>query len=192
MASTRVPASSVRDIPEPPVARFLFADPRMAWFWLIVRLYAAYEWLAAGLEKLTGTNYAFGSGFGTHDPKTRWVFTSDPGAPIRGVVQFALLKAPGGKLADAHPDVQGWYAAFLRDIVLPHAAVWSYVIAFGETLVGLGLLVGALTGIAAFFGLLMNVNYLFAGTVSINPILAVCCLGLVMAWRIAGWYGLDR
>ncbi len=57
---------------------------------------------------------------------------------------------------------------------------------------GLGLLVGALTGIAAFFGLLMNVNYLFAGTVSTNPILAICCLGIVMAWRIAGWYGLDR
>lgn len=51
---------------------------------------------------------------------------------------------------------------------------------------------GALTGIAAFFGLLMNVNYLFAGTVSPNPILAICCLGIVMAWRIAGWYGLDR
>jgi thiosulfate dehydrogenase (quinone) large subunit len=71
-----------------------------------VRLYAAYEWLTAGLEKLTGTNYAFGTGFGTHDPKTQWVFTRDPGTPIRGFVQFALPKAPGGKLADVHPDVQ--------------------------------------------------------------------------------------
>jgi len=26
-------------VPEPPIARFLFADTRMAWFWLIVRLY---------------------------------------------------------------------------------------------------------------------------------------------------------
>ncbi len=41
-------------IPVPPIAKFLFADTRMAWFWLIARLYVGYEWLTAGLEKLTG------------------------------------------------------------------------------------------------------------------------------------------
>ena len=45
---------SATQIPEPPVSRFLFSDTRMAWVWLIVRVYAGYEWLMAGWEKATG------------------------------------------------------------------------------------------------------------------------------------------
>ena len=43
-----------------------------------------------------------------------------------------------------------------------------------------------------FFGSLMSVNYLLAGTVSSNPILFVLATWLVLAWRVAGWWGLDR
>ena len=50
-----------RQIPEPPIAKFLFADTRMVWFWLIVRLYVGYEWLTASWEKLTGHSIAIGS-----------------------------------------------------------------------------------------------------------------------------------
>ena len=42
---------SVR-IEDPPIARLLFSDTRLAWFWLIIRVYAGYEWLMAGVEKL--------------------------------------------------------------------------------------------------------------------------------------------
>lgn len=59
-------------------------------------------------------------------------------------------------------------------------------------LVGLGLIFGLLTGIAAFFGSLMNVSFLFAGTLSTNPLLFILATWLVMAWKVAGWYGLDR
>lgn len=48
MSFARVNPSVSTQIPEPLVARFLFADTRMAWFWLIVRLYLGYEWLTAG------------------------------------------------------------------------------------------------------------------------------------------------
>ncbi|WP_338246798.1 hypothetical protein [Dictyobacter halimunensis] len=37
----------------------------------------------------------------------------------------------------------------------------------------------------------MNVSYLFAGTVSINPVLGVLTIFLVLAWRIAGYYSGD-
>ena len=63
-------------IPEPPIARFLFADTRMAWFWLIVRLYVGYQWLVAGLDKLTGHDYSIGSNFGKAVKGGAWVFTS--------------------------------------------------------------------------------------------------------------------
>lgn len=172
-------------IPEPPVARFIFADTRMAWFWLIVRLYAGYEWFTAGWEKLTGHSInitTFGQSTGTP-----WVFTAHSGAAIQGFVKGALAQSTG-----AHANVQGWYAGFLQTFVLPHPAFWAYLITFGELAVGLGLLVGMLTGIAGFFGLVMNLNYVLAGAISTNPILGALALFLVLAWRIGGYYGVDR
>jgi thiosulfate dehydrogenase [quinone] large subunit len=62
----------------------------------------------------------------------------------------------------------------------------------GEMLVGIALIVGIFTGIAAFFGGFMNVNYLLAGSVSTNPILFAIATWLVLAWKTAGWWGLDR
>lgn len=176
----------VTQISEPPVARFLFADTRMAWLWLIVRLYVGYEWITAGFEKLTGHSIAIGS-FGEAAKGGPWVFSGHDGVAMKGFVSGALAQAMG-----AHPAVQGWYAAFLQNVALPNAAVFAYIITFGEILVGLGLIFGALTGIAAFFGLFMNLNFMLAGAVSINPIIGTLALFLVLAWRIAGYYGIDR
>jgi thiosulfate dehydrogenase [quinone] large subunit len=38
----------------------------------------------------------------------------------------------------------------------------------------------------------MNASYLLAGTVSTNPVLFILATWLVLAWRIAGYWGLDR
>jgi thiosulfate dehydrogenase [quinone] large subunit len=38
----------------------------------------------------------------------------------------------------------------------------------------------------------MNANYLLAGTGSSNPLLFILGTWLVLAWRVAGWWGLDR
>jgi thiosulfate dehydrogenase [quinone] large subunit len=164
-AAHRVPVG------EPPISQLLFADTRLAWVWLIIRVYAGYEWLVAGTEKLGNPVWT--------GAKT--------GAAITGFVGGALTKTTG-----AHPDVGGWYAGFLQAFVLPHAAVWSWAIALGETAVGIGLILGLFTGIAAFFGGLMNANYLLAGTVSTNPVLFILATWLVLGWRVAGYYGLDR
>jgi len=158
-------------IPDPPIARFLFSDTRMAWFWLIVRVYAGWGWLGPGWGKL-------------HDP----VWTgSKAGVALSGFIAAAMKKTVGG----LHPDVSGWYASFLQAFVAPHVVAWSWAISLGETAVGIGLILGLLTGVAAFFGAFMNANYLFAGTVSVNPILFVLATWLVLAWRVAGYYGLD-
>jgi thiosulfate dehydrogenase [quinone] large subunit len=182
---TAIVPQAVTQIPEPPIARFLFADTRMAWFWLAVRLYAGYEWFTAGWDKLTGHSInitTFGQKTGAP-----WVFTSHTGAAISGFVKGALAQSSG-----AHPAVQGWYAGFLQTFVAPHPAFWAYLITFGELAVGLGLVVGCLTGFAAFFGLAMNLNYILAGAVSTNPVLGVLALFLILAWRIGGYYGVDR
>jgi thiosulfate dehydrogenase [quinone] large subunit len=161
----------IKNLEEPPVARALFGDVRWSWIWLLLRLYVGWEWISAGIGKLTSST---------------WV-GSQAGTAITGFVNGALAKTGG-----AHPDVQGWYAAFLKTFVLSAPVFWSYLITIGETLVGAALVLGIFTGLAAFFGGFMNVNYLLAGSVSSNPLLFVFATWLVLAWRTAGWWGLDR
>lgn len=83
--------------------------------------------------------------------------------------------------------MQGWYATLLKDTVLPHVAEWSYVITFGELACGLGVF----TGIAAFGTAFMNMNCMLAGAASINLILLFLELLLILAWRVAGYMGVD-
>lgn len=163
--------NNVVDIPQPAILRFLFSDKRVAWLWLIVRVYIGWEWLVAGWEKVINP-----------------VWVGDKaGVAVTGFLNGALTKTTG-----AHPSVAGWYAEFIKAVALPNAEIFSYLVSFGELFVGIGLILGAVTGIAAFFGALMNVNYLLAGTVSVNPSMLVLQFFLILAWRSAGWLGLDR
>jgi thiosulfate dehydrogenase [quinone] large subunit len=38
----------------------------------------------------------------------------------------------------------------------------------------------------------MNFSYIFAGTAGVNPLYIIISGILILAWRVAGWYGLDR
>ena len=163
--------SSITQIPEPKLSKLLFADTRFAWIWLVIRLYVGWEWVIAGVAKVQNPVWV--------GPKA--------GVAVTGFVVGALNKTSG-----LHPDVQGWYAEFLRNVALPNSAFFSYLVSYGEVLVGIALIFGAFAGIAAFFGAFININYLLAGTVSTNPVLFFLQLFLILAWRIAGWWGLDR
>jgi thiosulfate dehydrogenase (quinone) large subunit len=158
-------------IPEPSITRFLFADTRMAPVWLLLRLWLGYEWLHAAWGKWV---------------EGGWV-GEGAGAGVKGFAQGAMAQTTG-----EHPQVTQWYASFLENVVVPNAALFSYLVILGETLVGLALVLGAFTGIAAFFGVFMNASFLFAGTAGANPLMAIVGLLLVVAWRVAGWWGLDR
>lgn len=163
--------NSIVDIPQPAIFRFLFSDKRVSWLWLIIRIYIGWEWLVAGWEKVINP-----------------VWVGDKaGVAITGFLNGALAKTTG-----AHPSVAGWYAEFIKTIALPNAEIFSYLVSFGEVFVGIGLILGAVTGTAAFFGALMNTNYLLAGTVSVNPTMLILQFFLMLAWRTAGWIGLDR
>lgn len=156
-------------IEENPLSRWLFTNTSSAWIWLILRLYLGYTWLVAGIGKVTSD---------------AWV-GENAGAAVKGFMGGAIALAEEGEVA-------GWYAWFLETLVIPNATVFSYMVAFGEVLIGLGLIVGLLTGIAAFFGAMMNMSFLLAGTVSSNPVMFMIAILIIMAWKVAGWYGLDR
>jgi len=162
-------ASSSERFPEPAISKFFLGSEGSSEMWFVVRMYVGAEWLLAGWEKIISP--AWGTS----------------GKAITGFVAGALAKTSG-----PNPAVQGWYAWFLQHIVLPNAGLFSFLVTWGELAVGIGILLGILTGIAAGFGVLMNLNYLLAGTVSVNPVLGVLGLFLCFSWRVCGWIGFDR
>lgn len=158
-------------IPEPNITKFLFADTRMAPVWLLARVYLGVLWLLAGWGKVTGGG---------------WIGEGAGGA-VQGFAKGAMAQTTG-----EHPQVTQWYAGFLESVVVPNATLFSYLVVFGEIAVGLGLIFGLFTGIAAFFGGFMNASFIFAGTAGANPLMFILAILLMMAWRVAGYWGLDR
>lgn len=161
--------SSAEQFPEPPLGKFFLASTGAAPLWFVVRMVVGAEWLLSGWEKIQSPDWG----------------TS--GKALSGFVAGALAQTSG-----PNPAVLGWYAWFLQHIVLPNAGLFSFLVTWGEFAVGLGVLLGMLTGIAAGFGVLMNLNYLLAGTVGINPLLGMFGLFLCFSWRVCGWIGVDR
>jgi len=158
-------------IQDPPIARFLFQGTIASWLWLAVRLYVGYDFIVAGFHKFSTPAWMDGSGAG-----------------ILGFWKGAL-----GTTASGSPVITvDWYRGFLQFLMDTNSAGWfSYVIVFGEMAVGAGLILGAFVGLAAAGGLLMNMAFLLAGTVSTNPILVVLGMLLILAWKNAGYIGLD-
>jgi len=158
-------------IQDPPIAQFLLQNSKAAVIWLIVRLYVGYSFLSAGWGKFNNP---------------AWMSSGDG---ILGYWTSALGNAPNGKPI----IVFDWYRAFIQFLVDSGSHPWfAKVIVFGELAVGLGLIVGALVGVAAFFGALMNMSFLLAGTVSTNPVLFFAAILLILAWKNAGYIGIDR
>ncbi len=166
------PENQVVEVEGPAFTRYLFSNTKAGMFWLPVRIFIGFQWIEAGWHKITGGG---------------WL---DGGSALLGYWQNAV-KIPD---APAHPAITfEWYRGFLQFLIDNHAQGWfAYLIAFGELAVGVGLIVGALVGIAAFFGAMMNMSFLLAGSASVNPVLFTFEIGLMMAWKVAGYYGVDR
>lgn len=176
MARAYTPASNVRGnnvvINDPPFVRDLFNNTRWSWLWLLLRLYLGYTWLSSGIEKLgnpawTQTGVAL-KGFWTNAAQV-------PAPPARPLIAF------------------DWYRSFIQSMLDAGAYTWfSKIIVASELIIGIALLLGLFTGIAAFLGAFMNWNFMMAGSASINPLMFVFTILLILAWKTAGWYGLDR
>ena len=167
----RSPGAEVVEVEGPAFARYLFSNTRAGLLWLPIRFFLGFEWLTAGWHKATTAG---------------WL---DGGSALLAYWQRAVAIPDQGRPAITFE----WYRGFLQFLIDNHAQGWfAFVITFGEIAVGLGLLFGALTGIAAFFGALMNMSFLLAGSASVNPVMFTFAIGLILAWRVAGYLGVDR
>jgi thiosulfate dehydrogenase (quinone) large subunit len=171
LAARREPDSDDVQIEGPAFARFLFNNSAAGLFWLPIRLFIGFEWLEAGWHKATGGG---------------WL---DGGNALAGFWKTAAAVPQQGK----PPITYEWYRGFINVLLNNHAQTWfAPLITLGELAVGLGLIFGALTGVAAFFGAFMNMSFLLAGSASTNPIMFTGAVGLILAWKVAGYYGVDR
>jgi len=154
---------------DPPIARFIFSDTRVAWLWLIARLYMSYTWLSSGYGKLTNPAWA------------------SSGDALKSFWLSAIQTTPKPVITF------DWYRQIIQFLLDTQTYTWfSKIVLTGELLVGTCLLLGAFTGIAAFIGGFMNWNFMMAGTASVNPIFFTLSVLLVLAWKIGGYWGLDR
>jgi thiosulfate dehydrogenase [quinone] large subunit len=164
-------ADEVGAAPEWRVARFLRLGQDAAPLYLGVRLFLGYEWLHAGWGKLQNPAWA------------------ETGTALQSYWQRVVAVPESGSPPIAYPA----YRAIIQYMLDNEWWTWfSKLIIAGELLVGLGLLLGGLTAIAAFFGLLLNFSFLYAGSVSSNPTLILLEAMIIYGWRTAGWWGLDR
>ena len=53
----------------------------------------------------------------------------------------------------------GWYKELLEGTVLPHAKLFASLQSYGEACVGIGLVLGLVTGLSALVGLFLSLNY---------------------------------
>jgi thiosulfate dehydrogenase [quinone] large subunit len=162
---------------EPRFAHFLFQSSSSAPLWLGMRLYLGFEWLSAGWHKLD--NEAWRNGDALQGYWTRAVAVPTPEELEAGA-------------APARITYDGW-REFLQYMLDNEWYNWfNWLIILGEIAVGLGLIVGALTGVAAFFGATLNVSFLLSGSTSSNPVLLILSIFVILGWRVAGYIGLDR
>jgi len=55
-----------------------------------------------------------------------------------------------------------WYIDFIQQVVVPHAALFSYLVMAGELFAGISLLTGTLTRAGAIVAMLLFLNYMLA------------------------------
>ncbi len=169
-----VARSDYVEVEDAPAAHWLFASKAAAWIWLVARLWLGYEWLHSAWEKVS-----------TPAARQAWWNT---GKALKGFAAAGIASSKD----PTHPQVAySWWVNFLQ-WVSDNASWMAKLVVIGEFAIGAALVLGLFTGIAAFLGVILNFSFVFSGSAGVNPAFIIVGLLLVLAWRNAGWIGLDR
>ena len=169
--STYITTRKGQTLETPSFINFLFSDKRASVIWLIARVWLGWQWIQASLHKLSSPD---------------WMVT---GNALKGFWMGAVaVNATTGKSAIAY----AWYGKFLQAMINAQDYTWfAKVVAISEFTFGILLIAGIFVGATAFFSGFMNWNFIMAGSASVNGVFFGLAVLLVLAWKVAGYLGLD-
>lgn len=168
--TTNVLTRKGQTLETPSIINTFFSDKRFSILWLVVRLWLGYQWIEAGMHKITSP---------------AWMQTGDA---LKGFWMGAVQVPAEGR----PPISYDWYRTFIQSMLDAQVYTWfAKVVAISEILFGVLLIAGIFVGATAFFAGFMNWNFMMAGSASVNPVFFGLSVMLVLAWKIAGYIGLD-
>src|SRR6202044_1709639 len=132
--------------------------------WLAMRVWLGIMWIQAGWAKLFGAENA--------------AFLHHNGA---GGAGFAAHGAPA----------YTWWGSFLHSFVVPNAGWIGVLVAVAEFTIGVALVAGLFTRIAALGSLALLFTYVMSGTASVCAFYALFAIVILTMWRTSGWIGID-
>ncbi|HLF78047.1 MAG TPA: DoxX family membrane protein [Dehalococcoidia bacterium] len=161
-----------RQLQDPAWFTFFFGNVITAPVWAVARIYIGWQWLQAGWHKVDGNG---------------WL--NQDGAALQSFWQRIVAVPEQGQPAIKYD----WYREFIQYMLDHEWYTWfAWIVALGETVIGVALIVGAFTGLAALAGATMNFNFLLAGSASTNPVLFLIAILLILSWKVSGFIGVDR
>jgi thiosulfate dehydrogenase (quinone) large subunit len=136
----------------------------MAVGWTAMRVWLGIMWIQAGSAKL----------WGAENPG----FLHNGGAAVAG---FAAHGVPA----------YTWWGSFLHNFVVPNASWIAILVAVAEFSIGVALVAGCFTRIAAIGSLALLFTYVMSGTASVCAFYALFAIVILTMWRTSGWLGVD-
>jgi thiosulfate dehydrogenase [quinone] large subunit len=146
-----------------PVWESLKSSKLAALAWTAMRVWLGVMWIQAGSAKLWGAEAA--------------AFVHG-GA---GVAGFAAHGTPA----------YSWWGSFLHGFVVPNAGAIGVLVAVSELAIGIALVAGLFTRVAALGSLALLFTYVMSGTASVCAWYALFAIVVLVMWRTASWIGVD-
>jgi thiosulfate dehydrogenase (quinone) large subunit len=147
-----------------PVWEGLKSSKLAALAWTAMRVWLGVMWIQAGSAKIWGAEAAG--------------FLHNNGA---GVAGFAAHGAPA----------YSWWGSFLHGFVVPNAGTLGVLIAVAEFAIGVALVAGLFTRVAALGSLALLFTYVMSGTASVCAFYALFAIVILVMWRTSSWIGID-
>jgi len=156
--------SNPSELSMPRALGWLARSKVMAVAWTAMRVWLGAMWIQAGVAKLWGAENA--------------AFLHNHGA---GVAGFATHSSAA----------YSWWTSFLHGFVVPNAGWIGILVAVAEFVIGIALVLGLFTPIAALGSLALLFTYVMSGTASVCAFYALFAIVILATWRTSGWIGID-
>src|SRR6202167_4545514 len=153
---------SARTSPRP--LQWLGRSKVMSVAWTAMRVWLGAMWIEARAAKLWG--------------KETPAFLHNNGAGVAGFAGHGTA-------------AYSWWGTFMHSFVVPNSGWIGIFVALAEFAIGVALVAGLFTRVAALGSLALLFTYVMSGTASVCAFYALFAIVILATWRTSSWIGLD-